>query len=47
MTVVESRGLKVAFIAFAHNSIVPNVNDLVAARNRAGFDATHEAAIVV
>ncbi len=32
MTVVESRGIRVAFIGFAHNSLVPNVNDLAAAR---------------
>ncbi|MBK8149630.1 MAG: CapA family protein [Acidobacteria bacterium] len=45
-TVVESRGLKVAFIAFAHNSIVPNVNDLVAARKYVE-DANKIADIVV
>ncbi len=32
MTIVEAKGLKVAFIGFAHNSIVPNVNELDAAR---------------
>lgn len=31
-TVVEAKGLRIAFIGFAHNSIVPNVNDLDAAR---------------
>ncbi len=31
MTVVEAGGKKVAFIGFAHNSIVPNINDLVTA----------------
>jgi hypothetical protein len=28
MTVVESKGKKIAFIGFAHNNLVPNVNDL-------------------
>jgi hypothetical protein len=32
MTVVEAKGRRVAFIGFAHNAIVPNVNDLAAAR---------------
>lgn len=32
MTIVEAKGLKVAFIGFGHNSIVPNVNELDAAR---------------
>jgi hypothetical protein len=32
MTVVEAKGKKVAFIAFAHNSISPNVNELGFAR---------------
>ncbi len=32
MTVVESKGKRVAFIGFAHNSLVPNVNDLAFAR---------------
>ena len=31
MTVVESKGMKIAFIGFAHNAIVPNVNELDAA----------------
>ncbi len=31
MTVVESKGKKIAFIGFAHNAIVPNVNELDAA----------------
>lgn len=31
-TVVDTRGLKVAFVGFAHNNLVPNVNDLEAAR---------------
>jgi hypothetical protein len=33
MTVVESKGRRVAFIGFAHNAIVPNVNDLTFARS--------------
>jgi poly-gamma-glutamate capsule biosynthesis protein CapA/YwtB (metallophosphatase superfamily) len=32
MTIVESKGKRIAFIGFAHNDIVPNVNDLVFAR---------------
>lgn len=32
MTVLEVKGKKVAFIGFAHNNIVPNVNDLGFAR---------------
>ena len=31
-TVSEVKGLKVAFVGFAHNRITPNVNDLAAAR---------------
>ena len=31
-TILEVKGLKVAFIGFAHNNITPNVNDLTAAR---------------
>jgi hypothetical protein len=31
-TYVETRGKKIAFIGFAHNNIVPNVNDLAFAR---------------
>lgn len=30
--IVEAKGKKIAFIGFAHNSIVPNVNDLTFAR---------------
>lgn len=30
--IIEAKGKRVAFIGFAHNSIVPNVNDLVFAR---------------
>ena len=32
MTVVESKGKRIAFIGFAHNDIVPNVNDLTFAK---------------
>jgi poly-gamma-glutamate capsule biosynthesis protein CapA/YwtB (metallophosphatase superfamily) len=32
MTIFEAKGKKVAFIGFAHNNIVPNVNDLPFAR---------------
>lgn len=32
MTIVESKGKRIAFIGFAHNNIVPNVNDLMLAR---------------
>ncbi len=32
MTVVESKGKRIAFIGFAHNAITPNVNDLAFAR---------------
>jgi len=28
MTVIEAKGKKIAFIGFAHNNLVPNVNDL-------------------
>lgn len=31
-TIIEVKGKRVAFIGFAHNNIVPNVNDLAAAR---------------
>lgn len=31
-TIVEAKGKRVAFIGFAHNNIVPNVNDLAFAR---------------
>lgn len=33
MTVVESKGKRIAFIGFAHNNLVPNVNDLTFARS--------------
>ena len=32
MTVVEAKGKRVAFIGFAHNNLVPNVNDLAFAK---------------
>jgi len=32
MTIIEAKGKKIAFIGFAHNDIVPNVNDLVFAK---------------
>lgn len=31
-TILETKGKKVAFVGFAHNSVQPNVNDLVTAR---------------
>lgn len=45
-TIVESKGLKIAVIGFAHNNIVPNVNDLAAARKYVE-DAVKTADIVV
>lgn len=45
-TIVESKGKKVAFIGFAHNNIVPNVNDLATARQLV-TDAGKRADIVV
>jgi poly-gamma-glutamate capsule biosynthesis protein CapA/YwtB (metallophosphatase superfamily) len=33
MTVTEAKGKKIAFIGFAHNNIVPNVNDLEFAKS--------------
>jgi poly-gamma-glutamate capsule biosynthesis protein CapA/YwtB (metallophosphatase superfamily) len=32
MTILEAKGKRIAFIGFAHNNIVPNVNDLVFAK---------------
>ncbi len=32
MTIVEAKGKRIAFIGFAHNDIVPNVNDLAFAK---------------
>lgn len=43
---VEVKGLTVAFIGFAHNAVVPNVNDLAAAR-RLVTEADKKADIVV
>jgi poly-gamma-glutamate capsule biosynthesis protein CapA/YwtB (metallophosphatase superfamily) len=45
-TYVDVRGVNVAFIGFAHNNIVPNVNDLVTAR-RLVQQADRRADIVV
>ena len=45
-TIVESRGKRVAFIGFAHNNIVPNVNDLAFARQLV-TEANKRADIVV
>jgi poly-gamma-glutamate capsule biosynthesis protein CapA/YwtB (metallophosphatase superfamily) len=46
MTIIESKGKKIAFIGFAHNSIVPNVNDLAFARQLV-TEADKKADIVV
>jgi poly-gamma-glutamate capsule biosynthesis protein CapA/YwtB (metallophosphatase superfamily) len=43
---LDVKGLKVAFIGFAHNNIVPNVNDLVTAR-RLVTEADKKADIVI
>jgi hypothetical protein len=43
---LDVRGTKVAFIGFAHNAVVPNVNDLVTAR-RLVAEADKQADIVV
>lgn len=45
-TYLDVRGIKVAFIGFAHNAVVPNVNDLVTAR-RLVTEADKKADIVV
>lgn len=45
-TYLDVRGVKVAFVGFAHNSVVPNVNDLVTAR-RLVIEADKQADIVV
>lgn len=45
-TYLDVRGRKVAFIGFAHNSIVPNINELEAARNYV-LEADKQADIVV
>lgn len=46
MTIVEAKGKKIAFVGFAHNNIVPNVNDLNFARQLV-TEATKKADIVV
>jgi poly-gamma-glutamate capsule biosynthesis protein CapA/YwtB (metallophosphatase superfamily) len=46
MTILEVKGKKVAFIGFAHNNIVPNVNDLAFARQLVQ-QATKKADLVV
>ncbi len=46
VTYLESGGKKIAFIGFAHNNIVPNVNDLTAARTLVS-QAAKKADIVV
>jgi len=46
MTIIESKGKKIAFIGFAHNNIVPNVNDLAFARQLV-TEADKKADIVV
>lgn len=45
-TIVEAKGKRIAFIGFAHNAIVPNVNDLETAR-RLVVDADKKADLVV
>jgi poly-gamma-glutamate capsule biosynthesis protein CapA/YwtB (metallophosphatase superfamily) len=45
-TIIESKGKKIAFIGFAHNNIVPNVNDLAFARQLV-TEADKKADIVV
>jgi Bacterial capsule synthesis protein PGA_cap len=45
-TIVEARGRRVAFVGFAHNNIVPNVNDLAFAQQLVR-EATKKADIVV
>jgi poly-gamma-glutamate capsule biosynthesis protein CapA/YwtB (metallophosphatase superfamily) len=44
--IVESNGKKIAFIGFAHNNIVPNVNDLVFAKQLVE-QATKKADLVI
>ncbi len=46
MTILEAKGKKIAFIGFAHNSISPNVNDLVFAKQLVE-EAVKKADIVV
>lgn len=45
-TYLDVKGKRVAFIGFAHNNVVPNVNDLAAARNFV-MEADKQADIVV
>lgn len=45
-TYLDVKGIKVAFIGFAHNNVVPNVNDLITAR-RLVTEADKKADIVV
>lgn len=45
-TYLDVNGIKVAFIGFAHNAVVPNVNNLIAAR-RLVTEADKQADIVV
>ena len=44
---LDVRGRKVAFVAFAHNKIVPNVNDLVTARSLVSSAAKNADIVVV
>ncbi len=46
MTILEAKDKRIAFIGFAHNNIVPNINDLAAARTLVE-DANKKADIVV
>lgn len=46
MTIVEAKGRRIAFIGFAHNALVPNVNDLATAR-RLVEEANKKADLVV
>ena len=46
MTIIEAKGKKIAFIGFAHNNIVPNVNDLEFARQLV-LEANKKADLVV
>lgn len=45
-TYLDVKGKRVAFIGFAHNNVVPNINDLAAARNYV-IEADKQADIVV
>jgi hypothetical protein len=45
-TIVESKGKRIAFVGFGHNSIVPNINELEAARQYV-VNAKEKADIVV